>query len=290
MLRKRQTRQVNRPLCKRKLQSKAQRVCSSRVGSNRGRGGTDMDGQGCHPRKSKHASFKTHLSSLPKSLRHRSVQLNSMSVAVGLGAKGWTERSGPTQASPPQPQARSLCPKASSWPNRHCPASLAAERLAKSGFACLLPNRTSREGRPFSPRPRPLTAGAERRAERLQGAKASRQSCKRACACPPASVAARIGRTARPSGLRLFAAPAEGRGLRVGFGLDRAKGRGERNPMIGRGLRIPGFEARKPRCADPEPHLSNAWCPAEGLPAIKVNWKRRLQGYKAWAKLKLTLI
>lgn len=75
---------------------------------------------------------------------------------------------------------------------------------------------------------------------------------------PSAPAAAGTDRTARPSGLRLFTARAEGLRLRDGFGLDGTEGKGGQEPDDWARTARPRFEGRKQRSAVPKEGVSTA--------------------------------
>lgn len=166
-----------------------------------------------------------------KSQSLRGVQLNSLS---GIRRGGRAEYLGADGARPRDPSQRPAAscpepaPRARPRPNRYCPVGPAAEMPAKSGFACPLPNRSQDTGEPSSPSPR-LQLREPRVGQKGPGeggVPVALQMRVRKAPSPPAPAATRTGRTARPWGLRLFAAGAAGRGLRAGLGLDSDKGRG----------------------------------------------------------------
>lgn len=135
-----QTPRTDRTLCRAGLQSGfAAQALKSPCGRKT---------QDCDPPKPKPGSSKAALSRLAKSLRHRGVQLNSLSRIRGgwQPVQWWKAPCAPTRLVPAAP-APQPAPPSPALSNRHCPAAPAAKTPAKSGFACLPPNRMSRLGR-----------------------------------------------------------------------------------------------------------------------------------------------
>lgn len=198
----------------------AEQVRCSRAGKSL----CERETQGCDPLKSKPVSFRADFSCLAESIRHRGVQLTSLSgIQRGgqIGANGCTERYGPTPARSPQPPARSLRPTSIQPSLPHRPSSLNADHKW-----ILLPPAEPHVGtqddHPHGTRD-PSFRGQDPGGRPGEGAS-------QRVRVPSAPAAAGTDRTARPSGLRLFTARAEGRRLRDGFGLDSTEGKGGQEP------------------------------------------------------------